>query len=198
VKKLFRKIKKKLPSPLLLIPIVLLALLLLGGGYLLFFSGDDDDDSSSAAERPVGPVATTPQTTPTTPKKSTAKDPAVKPPPPAGKQFVIDSDREEKDYALAQAIGTVRDPDNTALTMRIGAAPKQPVTVEINYTCTLPDERAKSVLNSSTVTPPVALQLKVPIDGAAKCEVSAQARLTRAGKGRVKVFLTGIRSSGGA
>jgi len=193
VKKLFRKIKKKL-SPLLLIPIVLLVLVL-GGGYLLFFSGDDDDDSSNVANGPVGTVETEPRTTPTTPT-TPEKDPAAKPPPPKGKQFLIDSDREEKDYALAQAIGTVQDPDNTALTMRIGAAPKQPVTVEINYTCTLPDERAKSVLNSSTITPPASLQLKVPINGAAKCEVSAQARLTRAGKGRVKVFLTGIRSAG--
>jgi hypothetical protein len=188
VKKLFRTIKKKL-SPLMLIPVVLLALILVGG-YFLFFNDDDGDNTSNASSTVAPPPPTTTPTTPGKPKQ----DPAAKPPPAAGKSFLIDSDREEKNYAIAQAIGSITDPQS--LTLRVGAAPKQPVTIEASLTCTLPDERAKSNLDVFTVTPPAEPQLKIPVKDPVKCEVSASARLTRAGKGRVKVFLMGVRRSG--
>lgn len=186
MKKLFRKIKKKL-SPLLAIPIVFLALLVTGG-YFLFFSGDDGKNGSENASNtpPPAPVPDGPDKTPTTPAP-----PQVKPDPAAGKEFTIDSDRDEKDYAIAQAIGTITRPQTISL--RIGAAPKQPVTVNWSVVCLLPSEGARSTDDTFTVTPPATRALKLPVNDAVSCNASAAAQLTRAGKGRIKVFLVGVR-----
>jgi len=184
LKKFFRKLKKKL-SPLLLIPIVLLVLILTGGYFLVFGGDDDDGDGGNAAD---GAPATSDDDDG---RGSRRKSPKVKSDPAAGKEFTIDSDRDEKTYALAQATGSISEPQSIGL--RIGAAPKQPVTINWNIVCLLPTEGAKSTDDTFTVTPPHARTLKLPVDNAVTCTASANAQLTRAGKGRIKVFLVGVR-----
>jgi hypothetical protein len=189
VKKFFSKIKKKL-SPLLLIPVVILALII-AGGYFLFFAGDDDNKKSENASN------TTPPPTPDTGTTTTLtqpKAPKAKPAPPPNKEFTIDSDRDEKSYALAQATGSITEPQSIGI--RIGAAPKQPVTVNWNIVCLLPTEGAKSSDDTFTVTPPHQRLLKLPVQNAVTCTASANAQLTQAGKGRIKVFLIGVRRAG--
>ncbi|MDQ3678632.1 MAG: hypothetical protein M3401_17845 [Actinomycetota bacterium] len=186
LKKLFRKVKKKL-SPLLLIPIVLLALVL-AGGYFLFFAGDDDNDGTASNSPDAPSVPNTPS------KKKSRKRFKVKPAPAAGKEFTIDSDRDEKDYAIAQAIGSITTPGS--ISVRIGAAPKQPVTVNWSIVCLLTSEGARTTDDTFTVTPPATRQLKLPVKNAVSCNASVAAQLTRAGNGRIKVFLLGVRRAG--
>ncbi len=192
MKKFFRKIKKKF-SPLMLIAVVLLVLVL-GGGYLLLSSGDDDDDGDKTASTTGTPAATTPGDD-NTGTLTQPPPPKIKPDPAVGKEFTIDSDRDEKDYALAQATGSIKTPQSIRL--RIGAAPKQPVTVNWNIVCLLPTEGAKSSDDTFTVTPPHERELKLPVTNAVTCTASANAQLTRAGRGRIKVFLLGTRRAEG-
>jgi hypothetical protein len=188
LKKFFRKVKKKL-SPLMLIPIVVLVLIL-GGGYLLFFAGDEDDNGGGSASNSSTLVPTNPK-----PSNKTPKRPKLKPDDPAGgTEFTIDSDRDEKTYALAQATGSITEPQTIGL--RVGAAPKQPVTVNWNIVCLLADEGAKSTDDTFTATPPFERQLKLPVNNAVTCTASANAQLTQAGRGRIKVFLVGVRRVG--
>lgn len=194
MKKLFRKIKKKKLRPLMLIPVVLVALLLVGG-YFLFFSGDDDSESTAN---------TTPSSSSTTANGSDGDEtttltkppePKVEPEKPTGQEFTIDSDRDEKSYALAQATGSIKTPARIAL--RLGAAPKQPVTVNWDIVCLLASEGTKSSRDTFRVTPPHSRDLKLPVDNAVSCTATANAQLTQAGKGRIKVFLVGTRRADG-
>ena len=187
MKKLFRKTKKKL-RPLVLIPIVLLAVILTGG-YFLFLAGDDDDTSKASSATPAPPATGGPSKT-----KTTRKD--LTPDPAAGKEFTIDSDRAEKDYATVNAIGAIKTP--ASISARFGAAPKQPVTVNSSITCLLATEGARYGLDTFTVTPPAARELKlpVPVQDAISCTTSVTAQLTRPGEGRIKVFLIGVRRAG--
>ena len=189
MKKRFRKLKKKL-RPLLLIPIVLLALMLVGG-YFLFFAGDDDsDETASPGQSPASATGngsddeTTTLTQPKAPQLEADQ-------PAAGKEFTIDSDRDEKEYAIAQASGSISAPASIAL--RIGAAPKQPVVVNVSITCTQPSEAAKANADTFSVTPPNTRQLKLPVSDPVSCIATGNAQLTRAGRGRIKVFLVGTR-----
>jgi len=189
VKKFFRKIKKKL-SPLLLIPVVLVLVLVLVGGYFLFLAGDDDSETAGSTT----PGATSETDTGSADETDTLtkpKPPTVKPGPPAGKEFTIDSDRDEKDYAIAQASGAVDTPERIAV--RIGAAPKQPVAVNVSVTCTQRNEAAKTNLATFSVTPPHTRDLKLPVSDAVSCTATANAQLTQAGEGRIKVFLVATR-----
>ena len=188
MKKFFRKIKKKL-SPLLLIPVVLVLVLVLVGGYFLFLAGDDDSETA-ASNTPGASSKTGPGSDDeiTTQKKPTPK---VDPGPPAGKEFTIDSDRDEKDYAIAQASGGVKTPARIAV--RIGAAPKQPVSVNVSVTCTQTSEAAKTNLATFSVTPPHMRDLKLPVSDPVSCTATANAQLTQAGEGRIKVFLVATR-----
>jgi hypothetical protein len=193
VKKFFRKIKKKL-SPLVLIPVVLVLVLVLVGGYFLFFAGDDDDgDSTETVSTTAGPGGGggSGDETKTLTKP---KPPKINEGPPAGKEFTIDSDRDEKDYAIAQASGAVKSPQRIAV--RIGAAPKQPVAVNVSVTCTQTNEAAKTNLATFNVTPPHTRDLKLPVDEPVSCTATANAQLTQAGKGRIKVFLIATRRAG--
>ncbi len=186
MKKLFRTIKRKL-RPLLLVPIVLLVLIV-GGVYLIFFAGDDDDETASDA--PTAQEAARPdgrEQGRIKKRRTTTVDPG----PPGGREFKLDSDRDEKDYAIAQAIGTIETPQSVRL--QIGAAPKQPVTVHVDIVCQLPDEGAERSDDTFTVTPPHTRMLKLPVDDAVLCRATANAQLTRAGKGRIKVFLYGTK-----
>jgi hypothetical protein len=189
LKKFFRKAKSKF-SLLLLIPIVLLVLLLTGG-YFLFFAGDDDDGdrtaNSSQSSSQSGDNGSDDETT----TLEKPKAPKVEPDQPSGREFTIDSDRDEKDYALAQAIGAIKTPAKIGL--RLGAAPKQPVTVNASITCQLTNEGTKSSLDTFTVTPPHTRDLKLPVDDAVSCTASVGAQLTQAGRGRIKIFLIGTR-----
>lgn len=115
----------------------------------------------------------------------------VKPGPPAGKEFTIDSDRDEKDYAIAQASGAVTSPERIAV--RIGAAPKQTVAVNVSVTCTQTNEAAKTNLATFNATPPHTRDLKLPVSDPVSCTATANAQLTQAGKGRIKVFLVATR-----
>ena len=189
MKKLFRKTKKKL-RPLVLIPIVLLAVILTGG-YFLFLAGDDDDTSKASSATPAPPATGGPSKT-----KTTKKDLTPKPEAAAGKEFTIDSDRAEKDYATVNAIGAIKTP--ASISARFGAAPKQPVTVNSSITCLLATEGARYGLDTFTVTPPAARELKlpVPVQDAISCTTSVTAQLTRPGEGRIKVFLIGVRRAG--
>lgn len=191
MKKFFRKLKK--PSPLLLIPIVFVAIILVGG-YFLFFAGDDDNSNDHAGPSTPGSPA---KTTPTDETGTLAKPPPlrIKPDPTVGKEFTIDSDRDEKSYALAQATGSIKTPQ--IIKLRIGAAPKQPVTVNWNIVCLLPTEGAKSSDDTFTATPPFERVLTLPVTDAVTCTASANAQLTRSGKGRIKVFLLGTRRAAG-
>lgn len=190
LKKFFRKLRKKL-RPLVLIPIVLLVLILVGG-YFLLFSGDDDNNKTAKNGSNAPPTVSVPGDSETIPTPTTPK---VKPAPAAGKEFTIDSDRDEKTYALAQATGSITEPQTIRL--RVGAAPKQPVSVNWNIVCLLPTEGAKTTDDTFTDTPPFERELKLPVDNAVTCTASANAQLTQAGKGRIKVFLLGVRRAGG-
>ena len=187
MKKFFRKFRKKL-KPLLLISVVLVALVLVGG-YFLIFTGDDDSETAASttqgASSKAGPGSDDEITTQKNPT------PKVDPGPPAGKEFTIDSDRDEKDYAIATAIGAVKTPARIAV--RIGAAPKQPVTVDANIVCTLRNEGQKSNMATFQVTPPVTRELKLPASDPVSCTASVGVRLTQAGEGRIKVFLVATR-----
>jgi len=191
VKKFFRKIKKKL-SPLVLIPVVLVLVLVLVGGYFLIFAGDDDDDSSTATVAPDNSSNSGSGSDDDETKTLTKpKPPKVNEGPPAGKEFTIDSDRDEKDYAIAQASGAVKSPQRIAV--RIGAAPKQPVAVNVSVTCTQTSEAAKTNLATFNVTPPHTRDLKLPVADPVSCTATANAQLTQAGDGRIKVFLVATR-----
>jgi len=189
VKKFFRKIKKKL-SPLVLIPVVLLLALVLVGGYFLFFAGDDDSESTASTTPGASSKSDTGSDDETTTLKK-PKGPKVPPDPPAGKEVTIDSDRDEKDYAVARAVGAVKTPERIAV--RIGAAPKQPVTVNVNSVCTKASEATESNVATFSVTPPHTRDLKLPVTDAVLCRASANAQLTQAGEGRIKVFLIATR-----
>lgn len=189
MKKFFRKIKKKL-SPLVLIPVVLLLALVLVGGYFLFFAGDDDSETAASTTPGASSKSDTGSDDETTTLKK-PKGPKVPPDPPAGKEVTIDSDRDEKDYAIAQASGAVKSPARIAV--RIGAAPKQPVAVNVSVTCTQPSEAAKTNLATFSVTPPHTRDLKLPVSDAVACTATANAQLTQAGEGRIKVFLIATR-----
>lgn len=188
MKKFFKKIKKKL-SPLVLIPVVLVLVLVLVGGYFLIFAGDDDSEkASNTSGAPSNTDAGSDDETKTLTKPKPTK---VKPSPPAGKEFTIDSDRDEKDYAIAQASGAVTSPERIAV--RIGAAPKQTVAVNVSVTCTQTNEAAKTNLATFNATPPHTRDLKLPVSDPVSCTATANAQLTQAGKGRIKVFLVATR-----
>ncbi|MCA1683220.1 MAG: hypothetical protein LC685_04450 [Actinobacteria bacterium] len=192
MKKRFRKLKRKLPGPLVLIPIGLLVVVLVGG-YFLFFAGDDSSDktaNTAPARSGSGDGSGHEQG-----KLKQPKAPKAKPEQPTGKEITIDSDRDEKDYAIAQAIGAIKTPARIGL--RVGAAPKQPVTVNSSIVCLLATEGSKSNADTFSVTPPISRDLKLPVPDAVSCTASVTAQLTRAGKGRIKVFLTGMRRAGG-
>ncbi|MDX6690981.1 MAG: hypothetical protein QOG15_2438 [Solirubrobacteraceae bacterium] len=190
MKKFFRKIKTKL-SPLVLIPIVFVALILVGG-YFLFFAGDDKKDNATAGTPNGGQAKTTTSDNPTG-TLDKPPPPVIKPDPTAGKQFTIDSDRDEKAYAVVQATGVIKTPQT--ISMRVGAAPKQPVTVNWNIVCLEPTEGTQSSDATFTATPPFERQLKLPVAAASAvtCTATANAQLTHAGRGRIKVFLVGTR-----
>jgi len=193
VKKFFKKLRKKF-RPLLLIPVVLVALILVGG-YFLFIAGDGDDGSKATANSSSSSSKTdaandgpaTPLDKPTAPKLPAEK--------PTGREFTIDSDRDEKDYAIVNAVGQIKTP--AKISVRIGAAPKQPVVVNASITCQLRDEGAKSSLATFQVTPPVTRELKLPVPDAVSCTPSVGVQLTQAGRGRIKVFLLGTRRADG-
>lgn len=190
MKKRFRKLKKKLPGPLVLIPIGLLVLVVVGG-YFLFFAGDDSNTTASTTTAAPPPGAGGHQRG----RLKKPKAPKLAPEQPSGKEFTIDSDRDEKDYAIAQAIGSIKTPARIGL--RIGAAPKQPVTVNSSIVCLLPTEGSKSNADTFSVTPPNMQDLKLPVANAVSCTASVTAQLTQAGKGRIKIFLIGTRRAGG-
>lgn len=187
MKKRFRKINKK-PSPLLLIPVVVLALIL-AGGYFLFFAADDDKGNASSTT-PATPAPSSPS------KTKTKNGPRKEPAPVAGKEFTLDSDRDDRDYATVQATGAIRTP--ARILVRFGAAPKQPVKANSSITCLLASEGARTNLDTFTVTPPATRELKLPVPAkdAVTCTATANAQLTLAGRGRIKVFLMGIRRPG--
>jgi hypothetical protein len=188
VKKFFGKIKSKL-SLLLLIPVVFVALIVVGG-YFLFFAGDDDKGDKNANTPGPPAKATTVDHTGTIAKPL---PPTIKPDPTVGKEFTIDSDRDEKEYAVVQATGVIKTPQS--IKMRVGAAPKQPVTVNWNIVCLKPTEGTQSSDDTFTDTPPFERELRLPVAAAdaVTCTATANAQLTKAGKGRIKVFLVGTR-----
>jgi hypothetical protein len=161
------------------------------GGYFLFFAGDDSSDNASV-NAPAPPAKKGREHGKLKKPKDVTK---IKPDQPTAKEFTIDSDRDEKDYALAQAIGSIKTP--ARISVRLGAAPKQPVTVNWNIVCLLPTEGAKTSSDTFVATPPVLKDLKLPVPDAVTCTATANAQLTRAGRGRIKVFLLGQRRPGG-
>lgn len=191
MKKRFRKLRKKLLRPLVLITIVLLAVVLVGGYFLIFAGGDDSNKTASTTPR----AATTPTGPGSQGRLKKPKAPKLAPEQPSGKEFTIDSDRAEGDYATATASGAIKTP--ARIRVLIGAAPKQPVTVNPNIVCLLPTEGAKSNADTFSVTPPATRELKLPVANAVSCTATAGVQLTQAGKGRIKVFLTGTRRAGG-
>lgn len=174
---------------LLVISIVVLALILTGG-YFLFLAGDDDDKSNASRTTSAPPPTAGPS------KTNKKKKRKAKPGPVAGKEFTLDSDRDERDYATVQATGAIRTP--ARILVRFGAAPKQPVKANSSITCLLATEGARTNLDTFTLTPPATRELKLPVPpkDAVTCTATANAQLTLAGKGRIKVFLTGIRRAG--
>jgi hypothetical protein len=188
VKKFFGTIKKKL-RPIVLVPIVLVVAIVLGI-YFLFIAGDDDKDKTAT----VGAPQTTGTTRTTDTSKGKLKQPPktkLEPDQPIGKPFTIDSDRDERSFAIAQAIGSIKTP--ATVSARVGAAPKQRIKINTSITCLLATEGARTEVRTFFVTPPVTAPLKLPIDNAVSCTVSANAQLTKSGKGRVKIFLIGQR-----
>lgn len=192
MKKFFKKLKKKF-RPLLLIPVVFVALLLVGG-YFLFIAGDDGDGSKANANANSSSTTDAGNEGPATPLDK-PKPPKLPTEKPTGQEFTIDSDRDEKDYAIVNAVGQIKTP--AKISVRIGAAPKQPVVVNANITCQLRDEGAKSSLATFQVTPPVTRELKLPVPDAVSCTPSVGVQLTQAGRGRIKVFLLGTRRADG-
>lgn len=191
MKKRFKKLKKKLFRPLVLVPVTLLLAVVLVGGYFLFFAGDDgSDNTASTPQAPAPPTGDGPSG-----KLQKPKPLQLAPEQPTGKEFTIDSDRAEKDYAIANAVGSIKTP--ARIDLRIGAAPKQPVAVNASITCLLRNEGSKYNLETFSVTPPVTRELKLPVSDAVSCTVSVGAQLTQAGRGRIKVFLMGTRRAGG-
>jgi hypothetical protein len=200
VKKLTKTVKKLSRRRWLMI--VVGAALVAGSVVLLIGGGDDETSSSptkSTATAPPGakdgrgtvygatsPVEATPGATTTTPSPKRKPAPPAKPKPPV----TFASDRAHKNYALAQATGSIKRP--TGVSMRVGAAPKQPVTINWNVVCLFAGG-AKTTSDTLTRTPPITVQLTLPPGQAETCTISAQAQLTLAGVGRVKVFLVGQR-----
>jgi outer membrane biosynthesis protein TonB len=208
VKKLTRKVTKTLPGR---VALVVLGACLIAGSVVLLVTDDGKDDtkrvatvSTATTPKPptdanatTVPTTTTDTTTATTPAKPKPK-PKPKKPKPKPKPVtllppvVFASDRAQKNYALAQATGSIKRP--TTVTMQVGAAPKQPVSINWNVVC-LFASGAKTTSDSVTMTPPLELKLTLPPGQASTCTISAQAQLTLAGVGRVKVFLRGVRRS---
>jgi hypothetical protein len=175
---------------------VVVGAVLVAGSLVLLLSGGDDEKTASTTvpttkRAPTGTSSTdtTPTTTATTPGKPKPK-PKPKPPPKPQPIVTFASDRAQKNYALAQATGSIKHP--AKVSMQVGAAPKQPVTINWNVVC-LFSSGAKTTSDTVTQTPPLVLQLKLPPGEASTCTISAQAQLTLAGVGRVKVFLRGQR-----
>ncbi|MDX6689917.1 MAG: hypothetical protein QOG15_1374 [Solirubrobacteraceae bacterium] len=184
---------KALRSRRRVVQIGLGAALVVGAILVLVLTGGDDNPSRSAsATTATSGSPDTPATTPAGKGKGKGKTTPARPPKPRAPNPTIKfaSDRSHKNYALAQATGSIKHP--AKVSMQVGAAPKQPVTINWNVVCLFADG-AKTTSNTLTQTPPLVLQLTLPPGQAKTCTVSAQAQLTLAGVGRVKVFLLGQR-----
>ncbi|MGH2840314.1 MAG: hypothetical protein ACRDKY_05770 [Solirubrobacteraceae bacterium] len=192
MKTLARTVTSKL-RPRRLLVIVLCAGILVGAFFVLT-SGDDETPTAAVStaiaprsgEDGDAPATRTEATTGATRTKSKPKQARAPKQPAASPTVRFASDRAVRNYALAQAIGSIKRP--ARVSMQVGAAPKQPVSINWNVVC-LFASGAKTTSNTLTLTPPAIVPLTLPAGKAETCTISGQAQLTLAGVGRVKVFL---------
>jgi hypothetical protein len=173
VKGIVRKIKKANPLYLgafgLIVMVVVLIVLTSGG-----------DDGKKTAQT----VTKAPALKKDTSKLKLPKETKPVKQAPIGSSGVIDQARREGDFVVAQARGTVRNPFKVSL--RIGAAPKQTVTVDWQLSC-FKNRQVRVGKGKYRAKAPDERGIQLPMSGAETCIATASAQLTRHGKGRVKV-----------
>ena len=182
MKKFVRKIRTSITVPAIkplyliiaavaIVVLIVLGIVLLGGGGGDEGSGDGSDSARGFAEgdRSRLPGADT---------KPVKEAPTVR----TGK---LDEARREGRLAVAQARGTVISPSRVSI--RVSAAPKQTVRVNWQLGC-FKDRRSRIGGGEYRTRTPDVRSIRLPIQGAKSCIVTASAQLTRSDRsGRIKV-----------
>jgi hypothetical protein len=108
---------------------------------------------------------------------------------PSGSSGVIDTARRAGDFVVAQARGTVRNPSGVRL--RVGATPKQRVTVDWQLSC-FKNRQVRVGKGKYRTKAPDERGIQLPMSGAETCIATAGAQLTRHGSGRVKISVVAV------
>jgi len=185
VKKFFKEISASIEMPaikplylgiaaaVLVVLIVVVGVVAISGGGGI--GGGDDDEGSDAArgfaegDRSRLPGAKT---------KPVKEAPTVR----VGK---LDEARREGRLAVAQARGTIVSPSGVSI--RVSAAPKQTVRINWQLGC-FKDRRSRVGTGEYRTRTPDTRGIRLPVQGAKSCIVTASAQLTRSDRsGRIKV-----------
>ena len=184
MKKFFEKISTSIKVPAVkplylgiaaavLVVLIVVGVFAFGGGGGIV--GDDDDGGSGAArgfaegDRSRLPGAKT---------RPVKEAPTVR----SGK---LDEARREGRLAVAQARGTIVSPSR--VNIRVSAAPKQTVRVNWQLGC-FKERRSRIGTGEYRTRTPDTRGIRLPVQGANSCIVTASAQLTRSDRsGRIKV-----------
>jgi len=164
VKKFARKVKKSI-KPLYVVPVVLVAGLIVVG--IVIFGGGDEDNKT--ANPSLGFAEGDSSRLPGAKRRRFKSAPVVR----SGR---LDEARRTGRLAVAQARGTIVSP--TRVRIRVGAAPKQTVTVNWQLGC-FKNRRAIVGRDSYRARPPDIRAIKLPTQGAKSCIATASAQLTK-------------------
>ncbi|MGI8730373.1 MAG: hypothetical protein ACR2LK_10355 [Solirubrobacteraceae bacterium] len=189
MKKIVKTFKKQVKTvkahPIIAIGCTLFVVLLLGGlTTLAVLGGGDDSSSTTAGTSSQDDGDDDGSAEPVEPRDRLDEDP---PAPVTKGAGTLDVARRVGRFAIAQARGKVETP--SGISLRVSAAPKQPVTVDYQLSCyKLSGGKGVTEIAQKrySTTPPDTRDIPLPLSGADNCTITAGVQLTE-GSGRVKV-----------